>query len=440
MIGNETRRSQAERIACRTENYPAIAESHPVAGETASGYSCTTTSVVIVAPALRVDWVYPRVGGETGASPARQQYWQGLSPRGRGNRTGAPCVLRAIRSIPAWAGKPYGCAVRASSNTVYPRVGGETAVVSRCHGVTGGLDGRGSPRVGGETSIRTRLPGVLMGLSPRGRGNHGVAAGKIRVVGSIPACAGKPRCAHRLEPHRGVYPRVRGETEGALQTLPGHGGLSPRGRGNLADPGRSQRGIGSIPAWAGKPPEGAWSRRASWVYPRVGGETLPTPEGANVESGLSPRGRGNPPRVRGRDVPRGSIPAWAGKPRRRACLSRGLSVYPRVGGETMSRRSWSGRTWGLSPRGRGNRGRVYLALQQHRSIPAWAGKPSWSGYSASPLWVYPRVGGETAGSAGSVTVEPGLSPRGRGNHCTRFVDVTLDGSIPAWAGKPTSCR
>ena len=53
MIGNETRRSQAERIACRTENYPAIAESHPVAGETASGYSCATTSVVIVAPALR---------------------------------------------------------------------------------------------------------------------------------------------------------------------------------------------------------------------------------------------------------------------------------------------------------------------------------------------------------------------------------------------------
>ena len=52
MIGNETRRSQAERIACRTENYPAIAESHPVAGETASSYSCATTSVVIVAPAL----------------------------------------------------------------------------------------------------------------------------------------------------------------------------------------------------------------------------------------------------------------------------------------------------------------------------------------------------------------------------------------------------
>ena len=52
MMGNETPRSQAERIACRTEDYPAIAESHPVAGETASGYSCATTSVVIVAPAL----------------------------------------------------------------------------------------------------------------------------------------------------------------------------------------------------------------------------------------------------------------------------------------------------------------------------------------------------------------------------------------------------
>ena len=60
MMGNKTPRPQAERIACRTENYPAIAESHPVAGETASGYSCATTSVVIVAPALRRVW--PRSG------------------------------------------------------------------------------------------------------------------------------------------------------------------------------------------------------------------------------------------------------------------------------------------------------------------------------------------------------------------------------------------
>ena len=54
MMGKETPRSQAERIACRIENYPAIAGSHPVAGETASGYSCATTSVVIVAPTLIV--------------------------------------------------------------------------------------------------------------------------------------------------------------------------------------------------------------------------------------------------------------------------------------------------------------------------------------------------------------------------------------------------
>ena len=61
MIGNETRRSQAERIACRTENYPAIAESHPVAGETASSYSCATTSVVIVAPALTLASQRPKL-------------------------------------------------------------------------------------------------------------------------------------------------------------------------------------------------------------------------------------------------------------------------------------------------------------------------------------------------------------------------------------------
>ena len=82
----------------------------------------------------------------------------------------------------------------------------------------------------------------------------------------------------------------------------------------------------------------------SWaVYPRVGGGTgllLARRYAQDIQSGLSPRGRGNLSlntvrtdwslRIR-------SIPAWAGEPRRH------ISVHQQP-------------ALGLSPRGRGNRG------------------------------------------------------------------------------------
>ena len=51
-------------------------------------------------------------------------------------------------------------------------------------------------------------------------------------------------------------------------------GLSPRGRGNLADRAEHQPLIGSIPAWAGEPWRVNWWSIALGVYPRVGGGTI----------------------------------------------------------------------------------------------------------------------------------------------------------------------
>ena len=70
------------------------------------------------------------------------------------------------------------------------------------------------------------------------------------------------------------------------------------------------------------------------------------------------------------------------------------------------------------------------------SIPAWAGKP-WSSRPAStPTTVHPRVGGETRMTVGAERLILGPSPRGRGNHPCRPLDTRSMGSIPAWAGKP----
>ena len=71
----------------------------------------------------------------------------------------------------------------------------------------------------------------------------------------------------------------------------------------------------------------------------------------------------------------GSIPAWAGKPESGPQRAGIFRVYPRVGGETSSCRSRRAVVGGLSPRGRGNRGRSTGSRQLSGSIPAWAGKP-----------------------------------------------------------------
>jgi len=170
----------------------------------------------------------------------------------------------------------------------------------------------------------------------------------------------------------------------------------------------------------------------------VGGETPATVASTDVDSGLSPRGRGNPPAPGLGPALRRSIPVWAGKPRRGRGRCQGRGVYPRVGGETSGmRESWS---WirGLSPRGRGNPAKATGRGRMRRSIPAWAGKPLIVGVHARRIGVYPRVGGETFSGIPKADIFRGLSPRGRGNLPAVWPWRASEGSIPAWAGKPTA--
>ena len=97
--------------------------------------------------------------------------------------------------------------------------------------------------------------GVLQGLSPRVRGNQ------VRVVlipdgdGSIPARAG--------------------ETGVTISFTNRFMGLSPRVRGNHVLSYRTCLDIGSIPARAGEPCSCSPSPRATSVYPRACGGTIP---------------------------------------------------------------------------------------------------------------------------------------------------------------------
>ena len=124
--------------------------------------------------------------------------------------------------------------------------------------------------------------------------------------------------------------------------------------------------------------------------------------------GLSPRGRGNR-LVLDRTTTLRVYPRVGGETPDSAHRgpTTGSTVYPRVGGETPLSLIAAISCRGLSPRGRGNRPWPLISLCLG-SIPAWA--ETWT--------------------TGQGRLGSGLSPRGRGN------GPIVAGSIPAWAGKP----
>ena len=172
--------------------------------------------------------------------------------------------------------------------------------------------------------------------------------------------------------------------------------------------------MGLSPRGRGKPPRLDWHIPPPSVYPRVGGGNGNKPLIGYKRVGLSPRGRGKlllllVDRRRMR-----SIPAWAGETDAWRMGERLAEVYPRVGGGNAACRSAGASLTGLSPRGRGKHGRRRRRNDGLGSIPAWAGETPKDTPCRSATRVYPRVGGgnhtETAGRDAGV----GLSPRGRG--------------------------
>ncbi len=279
---------------------------------------------------------------------------------------------------------------------------------------------------------------LVGGLSPRGRGNLAINQLPDRPGGSIPAWAGEPAGNRYRDTRCRVYPRVGGGTGTARRDLRPGGGLSPRGRGNQGLNHCLYLLRGSIPAWAGEPAATQTPPGLIPVYPRVGGGTFHSDGFRRRRSGLSPRGRGNRWKASWTKWKSGSIPAWAGEPNPSTLVNIAGAVYPRVGGGTSRNRMAAFQSPGLSPRGRGNRGRPAAAGRRCRSIPAWAGEPAEAIIAGNIEWVYPRVGGGTICSAGNPCTDRGLSPRGRGNRLLRSSAPQGAGSIPAWAGEPVA--
>ena len=152
------------------------------------------------------------------------------------------------------------------------------------------------------------------------------------------------------------------------------------------------------------------------VYPRVCGGTLRRRTVRGDGAGLSPRVRGNQEADAIRCYDGRSIPACAGEPLitpRKFFVPR---VYPRVCGGTVPPPVVRLLRPGLSPRVRGN---------PTHAPPA----PRGGG-------VYPRVCGGTSPAKNGMTASTGLSPRVRGNPHRQYPGYQYQRSIPACAGEP----
>ena len=167
------------------------------------------------------------------------------------------------------------------------------------------------------------------------------------------------------------------------------------------------------------------------------GGTVPSSTRTLSTTGLSPRVRGNRGRIGGCRARSGSIPACAGEPAATCARWWMARVYPRVCGGTLVEALRFDSFEGLSPRVRGNLVEVRVDFGHIGSIPACAGEPDRT-RSAHPLArVYPRVCGGTPRSIRPRIQFTGLSPRVRGNRLVGAELLPAAGSIPACAGEPS---
>ena len=171
-------------------------------------------------------------------------------------------------------------------------------------------------------------------------------------------------------------------------------GSPPRGRGKEADEAGGGDRSGITPAWAGKSCQSAAESAPGWDHPRVGGEKY-------LSAQHPERGRGSPPRGRGKGRPGsrarrppGITPAWAGKSHAPRDPSEADRDHPRVGGEKVGSRMVAPQYPGSPPRGRGKVLGFFGVHRFYGITPAWAGKSSSLLCRGVPRRDHPRVGGE----------------------------------------------
>ena len=194
---------------------------------------------------------------------------------------------------------------------------------------------------------------LRMGSSPLTRGKLEVLVAPFGNKGLIPAHAGKTWISGFSRPRAWAHPRSRGENDERYIPLIHERGSSPLTRGKRPRRPRDVRGRRLIPAHAGKTrwphPRGQGHR----AHPRSRGENRCEECGVCDAAGSSPLTRGKRFVMAPCDIPRGLIPAHAGKTRNSRGRQGSCWAHPRSRGENGHGRGEPVNQAGSSPLTRG---------------------------------------------------------------------------------------
>ena len=312
---------------------------------------------------------HPRSRGENASAVTAKLPTEGSSPLTRGKPQARRESQRGHGLIPAHAGKTCARGFLSASNWAHPRSRGENFAVS-CRPLLG------------------------VGSSPLTRGKPvGGFSGQARER-LIPAHAGKTHVPTRCPSRPPAHPRSRGEnTVYSTPPLAIHGS-SPLTRGKLAPHRRWRACRGLIPAHAGKTKQREIEGVAKPAHPRSRGENPFRDPPASLGWGSSPLTRGKlEMRLLGRRG-LGLIPAHAGKTTVAAHQTASNRAHPRSRGENSLDGLVVDLATGSSPLTRGKRAGRSVGMSGHRLIPAHAGKTAIMGPASIPPAAHPRSRGE----------------------------------------------
>ena len=216
----------------------------------------------------------------------------------------------------------------------------------------------------------------------------------------------------------GAHPRSRGENPSTGGETVGNNGSSPLTRGKHVA--GLARGLprGLIPAHAGKTVSSRNSSNSARAHPRSRGENFCGCSAPDADWGSSPLTRGKLASASQSIGCSGLIPAHAGK--------------------TIAR-CWVLRYRGAHPRSRGENGAVAVGpIFPHGSSPLTRGKRSCTSGSCRGVRLIPAHAGKTGDAEAQVDLRRGSSPLTRGKPEGPAAGAGPGGLIPAHAGKTDS--
>ena len=291
------------------------------------------------------------------------------------------------------------------------------------------------PRACGEKPVLSTMLRAASGSPPRVRGEAGVEHDVARGLGIIPAHAGRSNKYYCHLYYGEDHPRVCGEKSALRYLYLPKEGSPPRARGEGGFDKLSGIPDRITPACAGRSARCTATVGAREDHPRVCGEKSRT---TNPPS----KSRGSPPRVRGE----ASSPGFARAPCRitPACAGRRIhkkggevnaTDHPRVCGEKTRCPSSSASDMGSPPRVRGEERQKKQPVQPSGITPACAGRSLRLSWSTRALWDHPRVCGEKLTTSSGRRPLIGSPPRVRGEDHPFFYPSGSMRITPACAGR-----